>query len=121
VERCDFVGINLYLFRMDNDLKSRLKFWILVLFSVVAGVGIACIDSSPGWDDSGITAGMIVIGSGISGFVYGKKLWLWALLTGIWIPLHAIFMTGDFAMLLVLLFAFAGSFAGGLLRRAFNF
>ena len=33
--------------------------------AVVAGIGIALIDSSPGWDSTGITAGLFVAGIGL--------------------------------------------------------
>jgi hypothetical protein len=97
-----------------------LKFWIFVIFSIIAGGAIAWIDSSPGWDDTGITVGMLLITSALTGFVYQKKLWLWALLIGMFIPLLAIIRTGDFKFLLILLITFAGSYGGGLLRRAFK-
>jgi hypothetical protein len=102
---------------MSINNNSLLKFWLIVLITLTAGLGIAFIDSQPGQDDTGITAGMMVIITCLAGYFYGKKLWLWALLAGIWIPLLSIIKSGNFDMLLVLIFPFAGSYAGGLMRK----
>jgi hypothetical protein len=94
-----------------------LKFWILVIAGTASGILIAVLDSSPGWDDTGITAGLILICSAVCGFISRSKLWLWALITGIWIPVHGILTMGDFKFLLILLISFAGSYGGGLFGR----
>jgi hypothetical protein len=78
---------------------------------------IAWIDSQPGWDDTGITAGMLFIVSGLAGCIDPKRFWLWALLTGIWIPVAAISRNGDIMMMLVLIITFGGSFSGSLIRK----
>lgn len=102
---------------MKNLTPSNIKFYILVVADLISGIGFAWLDSSPGWDDTGVTAGLLLIVTFASGFIYQRKLWLWALLTGIWIPLAGIIKTGNFTIILALLIAFAGSYAGGFIRR----
>jgi hypothetical protein len=94
-----------------------INFWITAILSTLAGMAIAIIDSQPGWDDSGITAGMLFIASAIAGFVSPKRFWLWALLIGIWLPVAAISRNGDVTMLIVLIFSFGGSVSGFLISR----
>lgn len=75
------------------------------------------MDSRPGWDDTGITAGLIVLTSALFGYLYPVRPWIWALTVSGWIPLHAIFLTGDFKMLLVTLFGFAGAYLGAAVKK----
>jgi hypothetical protein len=102
---------------MENNVFADFKFWITASLSTLGGMAIAFIDSQPGWDDTGITAAMLFIVSGLAGFFNPKKLWLWALLCGIWIPVVGIIRRGDFMMLIVLIITFGGSFSGGLIRK----
>ena len=83
----------------------------------VRGLLIAWIDNRPGWDDTGITAGMIVLVAALFGFLKPEYPWIWALTVSSWIPLYAIVRTGDFKMLLVLVFGFAGAYLGAAVRN----
>jgi hypothetical protein len=103
---------------METINNTRIRFLIMVLASVAGGVIIYLIDSSKGWDDTGITVVLLFSFSFLMGLINQSKLWLWAILTGIWIPLFAIISTGNYSMILVLAITFAGSFAGGLFRNA---
>lgn len=98
-------------------MRIDYKFTTLLLLSVIAGLIIAWIDSRPGWDDTGITAGLIVLASALFGYLLPERPWVWALAVGIWIPVHAIVATGDFKMLFVTIFAFIGSYLGSSVRN----
>ena len=98
-------------------MRSDLKFIAILILSVVCGLFIAWIDNRPGWDDTGITAGMIVLVAALFGFLKPQNPWVWALTVSGWIPLYAIVRTGDFKMLLVLLFGFAGSYLGSAVKK----
>ena len=102
---------------MKNSEILNVKLWLTAIFSTFCGMGIAWIDALPNWDDTGITAGMLFLSSALAGFITAEKLWLWALLTGIWIPIAAIARNGDVMMLLVLIISFVGSYSGGLIRK----
>jgi hypothetical protein len=88
---------------------------LLLCAAVVVGLSIAYVDSRPGWDATGITAFSMLIVAAILGFIGPRKPWLWGLGVGIWIPLHAFLTkpsTASAAMVIVLLFPFAGAYAG---------
>lgn len=91
---------------------------IVLPVAIACGVCIASIDSRPGWDDTGITAGLLVLTSAAFGVVAPRGPWRWALAIGAWIPLAAIARHGDLKMLIVLAFPLAGAYAGSALRRA---
>ena len=102
---------------MEKSLLTDIKFWITAILSTLAGMIIAWIDSQPGWDDTGITAGMLFIASALAGFFYPRKAWLWAILCGIWIPVVAIQRRGDLIMFIVLIITFGGAYSGYLIRK----
>ena len=89
--------------------------------AVAAGLAIAYVDSRPHWDDTGLTAFGMVVVAGVIGLVAPRRPWLWALAVGIWIPLHACARSphpASLAMLIVMVFPFAGACAGMALHRA---
>ncbi len=93
------------------------KFIFFLILSVLAGLFLGWMDSRQGWDDTGITAGLIVVISALFGFSHPERPWIWALTVSIWIPLHAILLTGDFKMLVVTLFGFAGAYLGAAVKK----
>lgn len=98
-------------------MKIDRKFIFFLLLSILAGLLIAWIDFRPGWDDTGITAGMIVLTAALFGYLHPAKPWIWALTVSGWIPLHAIILNSDFKMLLVTLFGFAGAYLGAAVKN----
>jgi hypothetical protein len=104
---------------MEMNPVRNLKFWLVFICTLTAGLIIAWIDSTPGWDDTGVIAGLILVISFLAGFIYPKQLWIWALLAGIWIPFRSIANTGEFMYLLILLISFAGSYSGGFIKKIF--
>jgi hypothetical protein len=90
-----------------------------VLLAVAVGLGllIACVDSRPNWDDTGVTAAAILVSCGLLGAASPGRPWLWALAVGLWIPILGITRTRNFGALLALLFAFAGAYAGMAVRK----
>ncbi len=88
-----------------------------LLLAIGAGVAIAVLDSRPGWDDTGITAVLLLLASFVSAALSGRRPWLWALLVGVWVPVVEIPGTGQPGSLGALLFAAIGAFAGYGLAR----
>ena len=84
------------------------------------GLLIAYIDSRPTWDDTGITAGSILLVSGLLAMLADRRPWLLALTIGVWIPLYGIVFTHDVASMLALVVAFVGAYAGWLVRRGWR-
>jgi len=98
-------------------MSSR-TFWFLLIAAVVVGLAIAWVDSRPTWDDTGITAGVVLLTSAVFGFVAPRRPWLWALAVGGMIPLLGILRGGNFGSLLALIVALAGAYGGALVHRA---
>lgn len=90
----------------------------LVVLAVVAGLAIAFVDSSPGWDSTGITAGALVSGAGGAAFLGRDRPWLWALLIGLPTPVVEISGGASTGSLLALVFAGIGAAIGWTLARA---
>jgi hypothetical protein len=93
------------------------KFTAFLVLSLLAGFLIAWNDSRPTWDDTGISAGFIVLTAALFGYLSPRWPWIWALTVGLWIPMHAIVLNGDFKMLLVGLFGFAGAYLGAAVKN----
>jgi hypothetical protein len=89
---------------------------ILLAIAVLAGLFSAYVDSRPTWDDTGILAGGLLMISGLLTLLGHRKPWLIALAVGIWIPIHDIYLSHDFRLLLVLLFPLVGAYGGWLVR-----
>lgn len=96
---------------------ERMKFWIMLGLGLTLGLLIATIDSRPSWDDTGITAGAVLIATGLLGLIYPQRAWLWALAVGLWIPAWGILAHQNYGALIALVFAFAGAYGGALTRK----
>lgn len=90
----------------------------LIAVALGAGVAIAKVDASPGWDSTGITALALALAAGGSAFVARDRPWLWALLIGLPTPAVEILDGGPVASVLAVLFAVAGAGLGWALARA---
>jgi hypothetical protein len=90
----------------------------LVAAASLIGVAVAWLDSRPGWDDTGITAGLLVLGALLVAAVDGRRPWLWTLLVGAPLPIVEVPGSGSGAPLVALLFAAIGVSVGILVRRA---
>ena len=89
-----------------------------LVISVVAGVGVALIDSSPGWDSTGITAGLLGVGAAVAAAIGRDRPWLWALLVGLPTPILETVRDGNAGSWLALVFAAGGASIGWALARA---
>ena len=91
---------------------------IALVVGAFGGLAVAWLDASPGWDDTGITAGLLVILAGAAAGISGHRPWLWALLVGLPTPFVELAQGGDPAALAALAFAAVGAVGGWLLGRA---
>jgi hypothetical protein len=85
---------------------------------ITAGVGVALIDSSPGWDSTGITAGVLLLGAAAAATIGRDRPWLWALLVGLPTPILETVRDGNAASWLALIFAAGGAAIGWAVGRA---
>lgn len=90
----------------------------LSITAVGLGLLIAWVDSRPAWDDTGVTAGTVLLGAAVFGYFRPKRFWIWAMAVGAWIPLAGIILHHSLGSLLALAAALVGAGAGALARRA---
>ena len=67
--------------------RDRARLAALVLISLVAEVLIGRLDASASWDDTAVTAGPLVISAGVASFVGRRLPRLFAVTTGMSVPL----------------------------------
>jgi hypothetical protein len=91
---------------------------VRVALALTLGLAIALVDSSPGWDSTGITAGVQLLAGGAMAFLGRDRPWLWALLVGLPTPVIEIAEGGSTGALLALAFAGIGAASGWALARA---
>ena len=96
---------------------------ILLVSAILTGVCIAYVDSRPTWDDTGITAGAMLLSSGLLTLLGYRRPWLIALAIGLWTPLYETFLSQDYRLpgvilfpLLVLFIPMIGAYAGWAVR-----
>ena len=96
---------------------------ILLAVAILTGLFIAFVDSRPTWDDTGITAGAMLLSSGLLTLLGYRRPWLIALAIGLWTPLYETYLSRNFRLpgvilfpLLVLLIPTIGAYAGWVVR-----
>jgi hypothetical protein len=75
------------------------------------------MDSRPGYDDTGVTAVLLISVTAVAAAIGGTRPWLWAILVGAWTPIIEISSGGSTGSLLALVFAGAGAAIGYLAAR----
>ncbi len=96
-------------------MRSK-QLWVLLAAALLLGWFITWVDSQPNWDDTGITAGVILSATAALGYGLPGKAWLWALAVGGWIPLGGLIVTHNPGAVLALIVAFVGAFVGAAAR-----
>lgn len=95
----------------------RLLLPLQLIIASSLGILIAWVDSRPTWDDTGITAGVILLVTAVFGALDPAHAWVWALAVGAWVPLIGIFQHNHYGSLIALAIAVLGAFGGALARR----
>jgi hypothetical protein len=83
------------------------SFWILLTIALAFGAAITWIDTRPTWDDTGITAAMILVATSTLGFASPSR---------VWIPAFGL-VHGHHSTLIALVVGFVGAYAGAAARR----
>ena len=105
--------------------KERMDLVQKVLFvvAVLLGLFIAFVDSRPGWDDTGITAGAMLLSSGLLTLLGYRRPWLIGLAIGLWTPLYETYLSHNLRFpgvilfpLFVVLIPMVGAYAGWAVR-----
>ena len=90
----------------------------LIALALVSGIVIGLIDSSPGWDSTGITAAAVCLAAAVYAGVARDRPWLWALLIGLPTVVLDIARSGTTGSVLALGLATLGATVGWAVRRA---
>lgn len=93
-------------------MSQRRRELIAAVVAVAFGLGVAWMDSRPGFDATGITAGSLLITGAVAAFIARRRPWLWALAAGIWVPVFEIRDASMLAPLAALVFAGIGAAVG---------
>jgi hypothetical protein len=101
----------------ERSAQMKTFDWLLLLGALALGLLLAVVDSSPGWDDTGVSAAAVFAGAAAFGATRPARAWLWALAVGLWIPVLGIVVHGNYAALLALVPALLGALAGAAARR----
>lgn len=88
---------------------------VAMVLAVAAGSAIAWVDTRPHWDDTAITAGAVLIASGLGALAI-SPFWLSALLVAG--PMIVVEVPHGLGVLLAAPFALAEAGMGALVRRA---
>ena len=107
--------------RERNHLMQK----ILLALAILTGLLIAFVDSRPTWDDTGITAGAMLLSSGLFTLLGYRRPWLIALAIGLWTPLYETYLSHNFRLpgailfpLVVIFIPTIGAYAGWAVRLA---
>jgi hypothetical protein len=102
-----------------SERSETMKRFLLPV-ALVLGLLIALVDSSPGWDDTGVSAAAVVATCGLLSAVHPRRPWFWALVVGGWIPAFGIALHQNYESLMALGVAFVGAYAGMLVRKSIS-
>lgn len=92
-------------------------FAAMLVGALALGALVGWVDSRPGWDDTAITVGALLLLSAAFGAAGPRRAWLWALALGAWVPLLEIPTGQGPAPLVALAVALAGAYLGAGARR----
>jgi hypothetical protein len=101
----------------NTEQTNGVSLWRLGLVGagvLCAGLAVAWMDTRPGWDDTGITVGLVVL-IAASGALGGLWVWLSAALAVV--PILALELPTGTGVLLAVPVAMCGAIVGSLVRR----
>ncbi len=98
--------------------SSRHSSGLILLGASAIGLTIARIDSRPTWDDTGISAGAVLLAAALFAAIRPARPWVWGLAVGGWLPLLGVLRGGNIGSLIGLAIAFIGAYAGAVVRHA---
>ena len=90
---------------------------LLTPIATFMGLGIAWLDSRPGYDATGVTVVLLLLGAMAVAAASGRRPWLWAVQVGVWVPLFEIGGPTGAASLAALVVTISGAAIGYVIAR----
>lgn len=88
------------------------------LIAAAIGAGVAYVDSRPNWDDTGITAGVVILAAGLLSVIRPRTWWLSGLLVGAPIPIANYALHRNLSAIVALVIAMIAAAFGALIGNA---
>jgi hypothetical protein len=105
-------------FAHSHTVRMSRRSWLLAVAVTLAGMAIAYVDTRPRFDDTGVIVAAVTLLAALAALLGRRRPWLWALLSGIWVPLLEISGGGQPESLVALVFAGLAAAAGYALAAA---
>jgi hypothetical protein len=97
----------------------NIKSWAVLVLVCVTGFLLAKLDTSKNWNDTAVTACLILSTSFVFGALSPSYAWLWALIIGGFIFSFNVVLSHNYGSAGGFLFSFAGAYLGVLARKSF--
>ena len=97
--------------------KSTRRLAMTLVAAVVAGAGIGYIDTRPNWDDTGVTAGALLVAGALLGAATPRWFWLTGLALGAPLLALNVALHGNYGSAIGLVVAVAGAGLGSVTGR----
>jgi uncharacterized membrane protein YeaQ/YmgE (transglycosylase-associated protein family) len=97
---------------------NKKLFWLSLFLALLSGIIIGLIDTSPNWDDAGITAFLILGSAFLTGAIYHKRAWLWAIIIGGIVFGFNIIKDGNAGSFITVIIALVGAYIGAAVGKA---
>jgi len=94
--------------------KSTLRVAALVLTAGLIGWGIGYMDTRPGWDDTGVTAGALLVFGAVVGAAMPRWAWLSGLALGLPVFMMNVALHSNYGSALAIVIALVGAALGAL-------
>ncbi len=99
---------------MPNETRAKVSAYVASLVALVSGVAIAWMDTRPGWDDAGITAGCLFLASALTS---GAGAWPWLVVLLVAGPMVGAEIAGGYGVFIAVAIAALGAAIGWGVRR----
>lgn len=103
--------------RTQGRQPLRFRTVAAAVIALAGGIGLGLLDSSLGYDDTGVTAIGLLTVAALAAALDGRRPLLWALVVGAWIPILEIPAAQSSAPLAALIFSGIGAVVGHLVAR----
>lgn len=99
--------------------KSATRLITTVVIACLAGLGIGYVDTRANWDDTGVTAGALLVAGALVGAAMPRWFWLSGLALGIPVLAMNVMAHGNYGSAIAIVVAIAGAGLGAISGKLF--